>query len=220
MTETTDTSKRLLRWLLVGLVLLLPLSYWLWYQFLEWIISPVFVLVEQTLRGFFPLQISYVSHDAHSIIVTSAAQPVLMQDPNSGNTVQVMMPAKDVPFDASIAGSGMPLFVALMLLASRSARDIARGLFIGIPLLWIEHAAVVVCQVLVHPLFFKTIVYSEGFFGKIADHATHAGNTLGLFVLPALFPIVLWILIYPNFVGQLVPALRRLMPISSDNSAS
>jgi len=219
MTDASGSSKRALRALLLGLVVLLPLTYWLWYRYLEWILQPVFLLVDVFMTLAFPEQIANIDHEGHHLVVTNQQIPVTVPDPTTGELRSGLMPARDFPFDASIAGSGMPLFVALMLLASRSAQDIAKGAFIGIPLMWLQHAVVAVCGVLIHPFFFKVIVWSDSLLGTIADHTVNAVNTLGLFILPALFPLILWVLLYPEFVKRLMPQLRRIFPLPGSRTA-
>jgi hypothetical protein len=192
----------------VGLLFLLPLAYWVWYQYVEFAMAPVLFGVNYMLTYFFPEQVADVGYDSRVLIVTHAERSAYLLNSVSGKLTRGVLQPKSYSFHAAIAGSGVPLFISLALLSSHSLRDLARGVFIGMPALWLEHALTLFSSVLLHPAFSSSI-FPQGEVLRISlNYGFFLVKTLGLYILPALFPVLLWILLYPKTVQRIFNDLR------------
>ena len=189
---------RLLRFLL-GLFVLFPLVLVAWYGVREWLVSPPIWLADQVLTSWFPRDITRVWQEGDRMVVELRVH-------TRAGAVRYL----ERHFDAGISGTGLPLFVVLTALSSRSLRDGFKGLAIGVPVVLVGQVLTLVAGTLIQPPFVSLLREADGTYLLWAVRAADLGGYLGLVVFQTVLPLILWMLLFPDFVRRLLPSLSRL----------
>jgi hypothetical protein len=176
--------------------LLLPLCLGLWYWLAEWINWPVATLSGWVLHGLF----SWVESVEWAQRVIDVVTNLRVDNIPSQDGRYAALVAEANPLQYSY---GMPLFVALFLASGEARRW--RKLLLGL-LLLIPFQAWGVCFDIL-----KQVAITAG--ASVVEQTGYAdwqreiialGYQLGYLILPTLVPVVLWLILTPQFIPMLM----------------
>ncbi len=182
---------------LLGQVLvLLPAFFFAWYQTLVWLVPLLADLLDPVLRLVWPTSFVKVQASGASLLVLTRAvgEAAATGQPNQGVALN--------PFTYSYS---IPLFAALAIASDATWRQHRTRLALGLVVL----IAGVCLSILASLLF--SFQFEKGFqrlelFGSPAatDTLVRYLHFLGFQLLPRVLPILLWLLLYREWLGELI----------------
>lgn len=188
----------------VKVFLCLPLCYWGWYSLAELATAIVVYWAEPLLQTLFPTLISGIQQTAFRVEViaevTAAAQ----------NVPQGAVAELPIPVNPLIYSYGLPLALALILASPLNFAKTSRNIIISILVflliqIWgVSFEALKVLFLQTPPELIGNIKLPGWQLDIIA-----LGYQLGVLILPAVTPVIIWVWYYRDFIAQLTPSLRR-----------
>jgi len=184
--------------------LFLPLCYWGWYSLAELVTAIVVLMAEPLLQSLFPGLINSIEQTGYLIDVIAEVTVSVQGAPND---VVADLP---IPINPLIYSYGLPLALALILASPlnfvKTVRNIALSImvFLLIQVWGISFESLKVLFYQTPPELIGNMKLPSWQFDAIA-----LGYQLGVLILPAVTPIIIWLLFYQDFIAQLMPALRR-----------
>lgn len=186
-------------------LILLPAFLFLWYFAGDALFPALAKLLEPVLRTLWPDTVLSVQPSGRKILILTQLLPPDHVDP-------VMRPPRRAvmvnPFTYSY---GLPLFAALALASSAGWRSHLLRLAIGLPVLILG----LIFSVIVSLLYLFQI--SDGYAGlrvvesaELNEAVVFYAHFLGFNLTPRLLPLLLWVLLYRDWLGELARDFRRV----------
>jgi hypothetical protein len=178
------------------LLVLLPAFFFAWYETLVWLVPLLAGLLDPLLHLCWPTTFVKIQAAGSKlvVIVRLAAEAVSAGQAHKGVVLN--------PFTYSY---GIPLFAALAIASTASSRQHLVRLLVGLGVL-----AAGVCLSILASLLFM-FQFDAGFERLQLLGSAPANDTLvrylhflGFQILPRVLPIALWILLYRDWLGQLI----------------
>ncbi|MCB1865885.1 MAG: hypothetical protein KDG50_10670 [Chromatiales bacterium] len=180
---------------LLRVVIWLPLAFAAWYLFAPALIRPVVFVTDWVLSTFMPQVITEIGQQGNRLRVVTALGD------GAGSRIGFAL-------NPLMYGYSLPLLAALILAVPESLNDKWGKLLWGVLLLVPVQAWGLSFEVL-KVIALKLPVATTAAVG-ITDTAREfiaLGYQFGYLILPAVSPLVIWLALYRNFVGDLVPQL-------------
>jgi len=184
--------------------LLLPLCYWGWYSLAEQSTFLAIFFTEPLLQSIFPGLVADIKQTGYLIeVVANVSVP--MQ-----NVPRGMVAELPVPVNPLIYSYGLPLALALILASpikpvkTLSCIIISILLFLLIQIWGVSFESLKV-------LFLQTPpeLLARHRPGALQLDIIALGYQLGALILPAVMPIIIWILFYQGFIAQLTSIMGK-----------
>ena len=198
-------SKPVMRFFL-RVLLVLPFCFGAWYYLGGFLTLMVSFPVEWIMTGLWPKAVSAVEQNGHLLeVVTHYAAPPKPGAPVVEGRVAVVGFVQN----PLIYGYSLPLFLALVLAAPGDESSRWRDIGVGAAVLLPVQIFGVCCDIL------KTLVFSVGpqvqarvMESDWGPEVLALAYQLGYLILPAVTPVVVWVLLNGRYLGQLAPGLQ------------
>lgn len=186
------------------LALLLPAFLFLWFTAGEWLIPGLARMLEPVLIALWPETVLSVETAGRKLLVVTRLAASVAADPH------IVAQRKGVLVNPFTYSYGLPLFAALALASTASWRQHLLRLSIGFGILTLG----LCCSILVSLLYlFQHDGDYRGFhaFGGDAwnDMLVAYAHFLGFNLVPRLLPLLLWILLYRDWLWDVMREIRR-----------
>ncbi len=195
-----------LKQFVLAAVLWLPACFFLWFVLGGAVIWPATALADLLLPALLPQAID----DLLLLGTTLEVQTRLLTEVGAGRVGALVLEVRPL-----IYAWCLPLFAGLVLATPLGGRDRLRQLAIGLPVLWLVTAWGCCFDAL------KLLAFDAGPLGRAAIEqagfsldAVALGYQFGYLILPAVTPIVLWVLMNRLFLEELVGWQREPNPAS------
>lgn len=193
-----------LRTLLFSAALWLPLSFFVWFYLSAILVMPVRWLAEKVLVGWMP-HIFSGSEQAGYVVTMFTKLPVDQGMLPPGFDLSRGLPAITIDVNPMIYGYSFPVLIGLVMATPLLLRQRALQIGIALACLWPVQSFGVVFDVL------KSLRFETGTVGIAAmENVGLSANLLafcyqaGYLILPAVFPIFLWVAMNREFIQRLV----------------
>ncbi|TXL16895.1 hypothetical protein BMR04_07950 [Methylococcaceae bacterium HT3] len=184
--------------------LLLPLCYWGWYALAELATAVVVYWAEPLLQCLYPGLINTIEQTGYRVEVV-ANVTVAVQNVPSGMVAEL-----PIPVNPLIYSYGLPLALALILASPLDFTRTTRNIIIS-TLVFLLIQIWGVCFESLKVLFLQTPVELLGNISIASwqPDMIALGYQLGTLILPAVTPIILWVLFNQKFIAQLTSVIVR-----------
>ena len=192
--------------------LCLPACYWAWYALAEVTTLLVVYLTEPLLQLAFPKLIGSIEQVGHLVEVVANVTVAPQNVPRG------MVAELPIPVNPLIYSYGLPLTLALILASPLIYIKTLRNILISIILFLLIQIWGVSFEAL-KVLFLQTppkLIGNARLLSWQLDIIA-LGYQLGVLILPAVTPIIIWVLFYRDFIASYTPALRRQQISESDS---
>lgn len=184
--------------------LFLPVCYWGWYSLAELTTAIVVALTEPVLQSLFPKLIYSIEQIGYQVeVIAEVTLPV--QDVPQGMVAEL-----PIPVNPLIYSYGLPLALALILASPLNFVKTVGNILISLLLFLIIQVWGISFESLKF-LFYQTPPEIIGNIKMLRWQldVIALGYQLGVLILPAVTPIIIWLFFYQDFIVQLMPALRK-----------
>lgn len=192
-----------LKTLLFSAALWLPLSFFVWFYLSALLVMPVRWLAEQVLVGWMP-QIFTGSQQLVYMVTMFTSLPVDQGMLPPGVDPSMVQPIS-IEVNPMIYGYSFPVLIGLVMATPLALRQRAMQISIALACLWPVQSFGVIFDVL------KSLRFETGGVGVAAlEQVGLSANLLafcyqaGYLILPAVFPIFLWVAMNRRFIERLV----------------
>ena len=190
---------------IIKVILWLPPCYFAWYTFANYTTTIASYLSEQILTFFYPNLILGVEQTGHNLeIIVKATLP-------ADEIPKGMVPELPIPVNPLKYNFGLPLCVALTLASPDTLlKHLRNGVFCFLLLLPIQIWGI--CFDFFKSIFIQTPSHLIGnmILQQWQLEVIGICYQTGVLVLPAVAPIIIWIVLYKNFVVHFVPELNKI----------
>lgn len=189
-------------------LLWLPLAFFAWYYTAPLLTVPVTLGVEAVLQQLLPGVLRAVEHNGYTVDIvtrfTLAQAGIVRQGAEQGLLAFEVNPL--------IYEYCIPLLFGLVLASPGSESRKLASMGIGLLVLLPVAAFGVTLEVLKSLAFdFGPVVGATVGQGEILRNLLALSYQLGYLILPAISPVVLWIVLYQDFVTELAPGFTRVV---------
>ena len=193
---------------IIKVILWLAPCYFAWYTFANYTTIIASYVSEQILTFFFPNLILGVEQTGHNLeIIVKATLP-------ADEIPQGMVPELPIPVNPLKYNFGLPLCVALTLASPDTLlKHLRNGVFCFLLLLPIQIWGI--CFDFLKSIFIQTPSHLIGnmILQQWQLEVIGICYQTGVLVLPAVAPIIIWIVLYKKFVIHFVPELNKIKSI-------
>lgn len=203
MLKTMRTNS--LPFFVIKVILWLPLCYFIWYFFANYTTAIAGYLSEKLLVFFFPDLILGVEQIGHNIeVIVKATMP-------ANEIPKGMIPELPVPVNPLKYNFGLPLCIALTMASNDTLLKHVRNAVICF-LLLLPIQVWGICFDFFKSLFIQTPRHLIGdmIVQQWQMEVIGISYQVGALVLPAVAPIIIWILLYKRFIVGFIPELSRV----------
>ena len=189
---------------IIKVFLWLPICYWGWFSLAEFTTLLVVNLTEPLMLFLFPQLIASIEQLGYLVEVVVNVRVSVQHVP------QGMVAELPIPVNPLIYSYGLPLTLALILASPFNFSKTLCNIFISVLLFLVIQIWGVSFEAL-KVLFLQT---SSELIGSISLlpwqlDIIALGYQLGALILPAVTPVVLWLVFYRDFIAGFVPVLRE-----------
>jgi len=188
---------------IIKVFLWLPVCYWGWYSLAEFTTLVVINLAEPFLQYLFPRLISGIEQMGYTMEVIANATVAAQNIPKG------MVAELPIPVNPLIYSYGLPMTLALILASPFNFVRTLRNIFVSILLFLL---------IQIWGVSFETskVLFLQIPPELIGNRTLHPwqldivalGYQFGALILPAITPIIVWILLYRDFIVRFVPSLH------------
>ncbi len=180
----------------------LPICYWGWYSLAEFTTLLVVNITEPCLLFFFPKLIASIDQVGYLVEVV-ANVTVAAQNVPSGSVAEL-----PIPVNPLIYSYGLPLALALILASPFNFVSTLRNILISLLVFLLIQVWGISFEA-TKVLFLQTPVELIGntHLSSWQVDIIALGYQLGVLILPAVTPVVIWALSYREFIVRLIPTL-------------
>ena len=189
---------------IIKVFLWLPICYWGWFSLAEFTTLLVVSLTEPLMLFLFPWLIVSIEQLGYLVEVVANVTVSVQRVP------QGMVAELPIPVNPLIYSYGLPLTLALILASPFNFAQTLRNIFISVLLFLVIQIWGVSFEAL-KVLFLQAPSELIGHTSLLPWQLDMIalGYQLGALILPAVTPIVVWLILYRDFIADFVPVLRE-----------